>query len=106
MCHPFFDELRDPNTRLPDSRHHNNPSKDLPELFNFSRHGKVPDSGLLLDLVRDRYRLTVPLIELSIAPALNSQLVPAHARPALEAHGLDIDNFKPMTKEEMAAHLD
>lgn len=40
MCHPFFDELRDPNTRLPDSRHHNNPSKDLPNLFDFSRHGK------------------------------------------------------------------
>jgi glycogen synthase kinase 3 beta len=39
MCHPFFDELRDPNTRLPDSRHHNNPSKDLPALFDFSRHG-------------------------------------------------------------------
>jgi serine/threonine protein kinase len=42
MCHPFFDELRDPNTRLPDSRHHNNPSKDLPALFDFSRHGKLP----------------------------------------------------------------
>lgn len=41
MCHPFFDELRDPNTRLPDSRHQNNPSKDLPALFDFSRHGKL-----------------------------------------------------------------
>lgn len=40
MCHPFFDELRDPNTRLPDSRHHNNPSKDMPQLFDFTRHGK------------------------------------------------------------------
>ena len=48
MCHPFFDELRDPNTRLPDSRHHNNPSKDLPALFDFSRHGKLtPDYGSL-----------------------------------------------------------
>ena len=39
MCHPFFDELRDPNTRLPDSRHSNGSSRELPELFNFTRHG-------------------------------------------------------------------
>ncbi|KAI5288605.1 regulator of ime2, partial [Ascosphaera acerosa] len=82
LCHPFFDELRDPNTKLPDSRHQNAPAKDLPPLFNFSRH------------------------ELSISPQLNKKLVPAHARPALEAQGLDIDNFTPMTQEEMAAHLD
>jgi glycogen synthase kinase 3 beta len=44
--------------------------------------------------------------ELSIAPSLNSQLVPAHIRPVLEAQGLDIDNFKPLTKEEMMARLD
>lgn len=41
MCHPFFDELRDPNTRLPDSRRSNAPSKELPSLFNFSRHGML-----------------------------------------------------------------
>ena len=40
MVHPFFDDLRDPNTRLPDSRHANGTSKDLPELFNFDHHGK------------------------------------------------------------------
>ena len=40
MVHPFFDDLRDPNTRLPDSRHANGGSKDLPELFNFQHHGK------------------------------------------------------------------
>jgi glycogen synthase kinase 3 beta len=39
MCQPFFDELRDPNTRLPDSRHSNSASKELPNLFDFSRHG-------------------------------------------------------------------
>ncbi|KAH6684152.1 MIF4G like-domain-containing protein [Halenospora varia] len=38
MVHPFFDELRDPGTRLPDSRHPNGPIKDLPTLFDFSRH--------------------------------------------------------------------
>lgn len=41
MCHPFFDELRDPNTRLPDSRHPSNPARDLPNLFDFSHHGML-----------------------------------------------------------------
>lgn len=41
MVHPFFDELRDPNTRLPDSRHAGGPSKDLPNLFDFSHHGML-----------------------------------------------------------------
>ena len=40
MVHPFFDELRDPSTRLPDSRHANGGAKDLPTLFEFSLHGK------------------------------------------------------------------
>ena len=39
MVHPFFDELRDPSTRLPDSRHANGAAKDLPTLFEFSLHG-------------------------------------------------------------------
>jgi glycogen synthase kinase 3 beta len=39
MVHPFFDELRDPSTRLPDSRHTNNPPRDLPPLFDFTLHG-------------------------------------------------------------------
>ena len=34
LMHPFFDELRDPNTRLPNGRF-------LPPLFNFNSHGKV-----------------------------------------------------------------
>jgi glycogen synthase kinase 3 beta len=42
MVHPFFDELRDPNTRLPDSRHATGSSKDLPVLFDFSHHGQPP----------------------------------------------------------------
>lgn len=40
MVHPFFDELRDPTTRLPDSRHPNGPNRDMPELYNFTLHGK------------------------------------------------------------------
>ncbi|EGX92422.1 protein kinase gsk3 [Cordyceps militaris CM01] len=38
MVHPFFDELRDPETKLPDSRHGTGQLRDLPELFNFTRH--------------------------------------------------------------------
>jgi glycogen synthase kinase 3 beta len=40
MVHPFFDEIRDLQTKLPDSRHPNAPVRDLPPLFNFSLHGK------------------------------------------------------------------
>lgn len=40
MVQPFFDELRDPQTRLPDSRHPNGATRDLPELFNFTHHGE------------------------------------------------------------------
>lgn len=32
-AHPFFNELREPITRLPDG-------KELPPLFNFTEHGK------------------------------------------------------------------
>src|SRR6187551_3740957 len=71
MVHPFFDELRDPSTRLPDSRHQTGVLKDLPPLFDFSRH------------------------ELSIAPSMNHKLVPPHMRPVLASRGLDIDNFTP-----------
>lgn len=39
MVHPFFDDLRRPDTKLPDSRHANGAIKDLPVLFDFSRHG-------------------------------------------------------------------
>ena len=47
MVHPFFDELRDSNTKFPDSRHQTGQLKDLPPLFNFTRHGK-PLAPLLL----------------------------------------------------------
>ncbi|CCC10755.1 hypothetical protein SMACR_04408 [Sordaria macrospora] len=82
MVHPFFDELRDPSTRLPDSRHNSGTVRDLPPLFDFTRH------------------------ELSIAPQLNHKLVPPHMRPVLASRGLDIDNFTPMNKSDMVAKLD
>lgn len=33
LCHPFFDDIRDPNTRLPNDQ-------PLPPVLNFSRHGE------------------------------------------------------------------
>jgi glycogen synthase kinase 3 beta len=46
--------------------------------------------------------------ELSIAPHLNQQLVPAHVKPRLQQQGLDFEspNFKPLTKDQMMARLD
>jgi glycogen synthase kinase 3 beta len=39
MVQPFFDEIRDPSTQLPDSRHPNGAARPLPNLFDFSLHG-------------------------------------------------------------------
>ncbi|PQE08922.1 cap binding protein [Rutstroemia sp. NJR-2017a WRK4] len=66
MVHPFFDELRDPATQFPDSRHPGNGPKALPTLFDFSLH----------------------------APELNQRLVPQHVRAGLTARDpkLNIDN--------------
>lgn len=81
MTHSFFDELRDPATRLPDSRNPGGPARDLPPLFDFT-----------------------PL-ELSISPELNHRLVPDHARPALAAQGIDLDKFIPLRPEQVRASI-
>jgi serine/threonine protein kinase len=44
-AHPFFDELRDPNARLPPS------GKALPALFNFSLEEQASAKGLLKQLI-------------------------------------------------------
>lgn len=44
MVHPFFDELRAPECRFPDSRHAAGATKEMPKLFDFSRHGKFSSS--------------------------------------------------------------
>lgn len=97
MCQPFFDELRDPSTRLPDSRQAGGSARELPALFDFSRHGMIPS------LCYNRTRSLIPSLELSIAPHLNQKLIPTHYRPRL---GIDLDNFTPMNKDEMIARLD
>lgn len=44
--------------------------------------------------------------ELSIAPEQNARLVPPHARKELLAHGIDLDNFTPLSQEDMRAQLE
>jgi glycogen synthase kinase 3 beta len=100
MVHPFFDELRDPSTKLPDSRHQTGQMRELPPLFDFSRHGKTCTAAL-----DSAFPLTC-IAELSIAPPLNHQLVPPHMREVLASRGLNLDTFTPMTKPEMLAKLD
>ncbi|KAF5099966.1 hypothetical protein D0Z00_001446 [Geotrichum galactomycetum] len=70
MTHPFFDELRDPATVLPDMLT-GGPPRQLPPLFNFSA------------------------LELSIAPNLNHKLVPNHARAGLAAAGINLEQYIP-----------
>ena len=48
LAHEFFDELRDPLSRLPDTRGLANGNLALPPLFNFTKRGiclvlKYPD---------------------------------------------------------------
>jgi serine/threonine protein kinase len=64
-AHAFFDELRDPDTRLP-----NGP---LPLLFNFSQLGLFKKSFLILSK-----NVSLTTLELNINPTLNSRLIPAH----------------------------
>ena len=46
LTHAFFDELRDPATRLPDTRGLANGNLTLPPLFNFTPRGITPPHGL------------------------------------------------------------
>ncbi|KAI5954066.1 gsk3 [Candida margitis] len=115
MVDPYFDELRNESTKLPNYRklfsqqfHHSTAGslggptshsnaaqyqlydsqpdmKDLPELFDFD----------------DR--------ELSVAPQLNSHLIPAWAWSHLQLKSGPINNlqeFVPMTKEELKVTLE
>lgn len=82
LAHPFFDELRDPTTKLPDSRNPDGPIRELPPLFDFSR------------------------LELSIAPPLNNKLVPPQTKQELlENDGIDLDNFVPLRPDEIRANI-
>ncbi|CAO3645696.1 unnamed protein product [Cunninghamella blakesleeana] len=54
-----------------------NNEKSLPPLFNFTEH------------------------ELSIKPSLNRKLVPTHCEPELLSRGIDINNFQPLSMDEI-----
>ncbi|GBL48076.1 glycogen synthase kinase 3 [Candidozyma auris] len=108
LADPYFDELREESTKLPNYRklfsqqiysnsthypHQNNATyqlysnqpdvRELPELFDFD----------------DR--------ELSVEPSLNSVLVPKHALNRLRiTRGNSLDSFVPMTPEEMEVTLE
>ena len=62
-AHAFFDELRDPETRLPNG--------SFPLLFNFSQYGQFsPELNTGTTFFPD--------LELNINPSLNPRLLPAH----------------------------
>ncbi len=50
--------------------------------------------------------LVDPSLELSIAPEQNARLVPPHARKELLSRGIDLENFTPMSQEDMKAQLE
>lgn len=81
--------------------------RDMPA----DRRGNFQLCSTLIDTVGHLFKLIYDVqltscVELSIATHLNEKLVPPHARAALKAQGLDIDNFTPLSKDEMIARLD
>lgn len=108
LADPYFDELRDEATKLPNYRklfskqfhqsssavlghsnnanyqlYHNQPDvRDLPELFDFD----------------DR--------ELSVEPGLNRHLIPEFALSRLNSKYGSLDKFVPMSEEELRVKLD
>lgn len=91
MVHPFFDELRNPETKMANGR-------DLPELFNFTREGKK-------DKKKATSSYTRLLLELSVRPDLIHKLVPAYCKENLLQSGIDIDNFIPIPLKDLRLNI-
>lgn len=77
LIHPFFDELRDPNSRLPNGR-------ALPPLFNFKAHGILtfpfpPTSLYISFLVANAFFCYGPELK-GVHTETLARLVPEHAR--------------------------
>ena len=69
MVHPFFDELRQPDCRFPDSRHAQGATKELPKLFDFSRHGRhytLSQKGCLWSLLTCLQSFLFPLSKMHV----------------------------------------
>lgn len=64
LIHPFFDELRDPNTRLPNGRF-------LPPLFNFKPHGNDLELKLFFQLNYFSCLLLLCLMIVGCCPAVD-----------------------------------
>ena len=96
MIHPFFDELRVEGARMPNG-------KEFPLLFDFTREGEFEwDDAALV------HRLTemATIVELSVRPELNRQLVPPHCEPELASRSIVLDNFVPIPLEQLKITLD
>jgi serine/threonine protein kinase len=83
-AHPFFDELRDPHTRLPNGR-------ELPPLFNFTEHGKLVDWSMP---VVAAYQLIDAFARRNENPAVVKRNPATHARP-----GSQWFNEQPYTRQ-------
>ena len=73
MCHPFFDELRDPQCRFPDSRHANGASKEMPKLFDFNKHGMASLEALCQSLLISRWKRVIDRTGEECAPGASSR---------------------------------
>ncbi len=94
MCHPFFDELRNEDTRLQPQ------DKPLPRLFDFTREGESSTAHVLF------CHTQCITTELSIRPDLVRSLVPPHCEAELRSRGIVLDNFVPIPLEELRITLD
>jgi len=97
MVHPFFDELRQEDARMPNG-------KDFPPLFNFTREGEYFLFFCLnsFDFKTDEFAC----VELSVRPDLIRQLVPPHCEPELASRLIRLDNFEPIPLEQLKITLD
>ncbi|KAB2621676.1 polygalacturonase [Pyrus ussuriensis x Pyrus communis] len=79
LVHSFFDDLRDPNTRLPNGRF-------LPPLFNFKSHGMIfPNTRYDKDLN--------PISQISLPPSPSPQAA-SPSYNAISVHGNTVFNVR------------
>lgn len=112
LIDPFFDELRNESTKLPNYRklfsqqyynssHNSNNHHNHQNNANYQLYSSQPD-------IRDLPRLfDFDDRELSVEPHLNYKLIPNFALNQLKLrNGNDLNNFIPLTKEELKVTLE
>ena len=108
LIDPYFDELRNENTKLPNYRKiflqqfHSNNSSGFGNAANYQLYNSQPDLRDLPELFDFDDR------ELSVAPRLNKQLVPnwAYSHLRLNQHINSLDEFSPMSADELKVTLE